>query len=116
MAANGTPSTYLRWRLSVVVEGSGLPARQRFCEGAEDGRLDTRPIEPAGLRQGAQFVSGQRDNGNLRKQPAVEVIERHRPEVAAITHGRQQVVNAGRKALGLAHGACEEVRKEPARQ
>jgi hypothetical protein len=87
-----------------------------FKERAEDGRLHTRPIKPAGLGQRAQLVRGQGHDRDLGKQAAVEAVEGNRAEVTAIAHRSQQRLGPRCEAVRLAHRAGQQVCKESFRQ
>ena len=107
--------------VAIGVVGAQLGALVRVQaaleEGAEDGRLDERPVEPAHLQERADLRAGERDDVGRVEQAAVEPVDLLGAEEAAVpAHLREQLAERLREDGGAAVGGFREAVEDALRQ
>ena len=86
-------------------------------QGAEDRRLDERPVELADLEERADLGAGQRQDVAGLEQAAVEPVDLLGAEEAAVLrHLREQLAEGGREDARAAVGGLRQPREDALRQ
>ncbi len=81
-------------------------------EGAKDGGLDARPIEPADARQRAHTGAVELQRLRVVEEVPVEVADAVDAEPAARAHGREELLQLSLEGLGEALGVLDEQRED----